>query len=345
MEQFSTLETFLAPQGNSNHQPQSSPYQASRKRELGDDDSQYESDPCELMLPENSDGGGGQSTAWLVKLPPYLTKHWKELLEFDDNEEIVLGTIRVNTPKAPNDKPEMRLRLNPSLKASRNIPQDYSLESRGKPHNIYCWTEEEEKVVPNKQAGPPMPIAFIERSRKRHRDSGTPGEPKETTFRRPPKANKTSFVTKFRDDLVATPVRMEGTPTLCARPEAVKKQLRYSVITPVNAQMNLLRPGTVGELPNRKGKELLFTAAAPAYKAYRMSKNDLISSLYELFESREYWYLKEFREKLSQPESYLKQVLKEIATYNQDGPMAGSWVLNSDSKEALEWMKAQKNGN
>lgn len=76
-----------------------------------------------------------------------------------------------------------------------------------------------------------------------------------------------------------------------------------------------------------------------------MSKNDLISSLYELFESREYWCLKEFREKLSQPESYLKQVLKEIATYNPDGPMTGTWVLNSDSKEALKWMKAQKGGN
>ncbi|PUU74872.1 hypothetical protein B9Z19DRAFT_1132400 [Tuber borchii] len=214
MEQFSTLETFLAPQGNSNHHPQSSPYRASRKRELGDDDSQYESDPFELRLPENSDGGGGA---------------------------------------------------------------------------VYCLA------------------TFIERSRKRHRDSETPGEPKETTFRRPLKANKTSFVTKFRDDLVATPVRMEGTPTIYARPEAFKKEPRYSVITAVNAQMNLLRPGTVGELPSRKGKELLD-------KAYRMSKNDLISSLYELFESREYWYLKEFREKLSQLECYLKQVLKEIAT-------------------------------
>ena len=63
---------------------------------------------------------------------------------------------------------------------------------------------------------------------------------------------------------MAAPVRMEGAPTLYARPEAVKKELRYSPITPINAQMNLLRPGTIGELPNRKGKELLFTAAAPA---------------------------------------------------------------------------------
>lgn len=215
MEQFSTLETFLAPQGNSNHPPQSSPYRASRKREWGDDDSQYESDPFELRLPENSGSGGVQSTAWLVKLPPYLTNHWKELLESDDNEEIVLGAIRVKIPKAPDDvswllyrielnqpkwapdtsyyqKQEMKLRLNPSLKSSQNIPQDYSLESRGKPHNIYCWTEKE-KVVLNEQTGPPMPIAFIERSRKRHRDSEAPGEPKETTFRRPPKGNNKHF--------------------------------------------------------------------------------------------------------------------------------------------------------
>jgi len=75
-----------------------------------------------------------------------------------------------------------------------------------------------------------------------------------------------------------------------------------------------------------------------------MDRDALISRLYELFEMKEHWSLKEFREKLSQPESYLRQVLKEIATYNLDGPMAGTWVMNSDSKEGLNWMKAQKGG-
>jgi len=70
--------------------------------EWEDDDTQYESDPFELRLPENPIDGK-QSTAWLVKLPPYLTKHWKELLELDDNEEILLGAIRVRVPKAPSD--------------------------------------------------------------------------------------------------------------------------------------------------------------------------------------------------------------------------------------------------
>jgi len=168
--------------------------------------------------------------------------------------------------------------LNPTLKSSQNLPQDYHLESRGEPRNVYCWAEKE-KDAPNKQAGPPIPVAFIKGSRKRYRDPGTAGESKETSFRRPLKgnnkhfcmtthlltsrtANKTSFVAKFQEDLLATPIRMEGAPILHARPEAVKKELGYNVMTSINAQMNLLRPGTVGEFTNGKGKELSFTAAA-----------------------------------------------------------------------------------
>jgi len=76
-----------------------------------------------------------------------------------------------------------------------------------------------------------------------------------------------------------------------------------------------------------------------------MDKNILISSLYDLFERKEHWSLKELRDKISQPEVYLRQVLGEIAEYNLEGPMAGAWVLNSDSRKALEWMKEQKSGN
>jgi len=103
MDRFYLPIAPLAPQGNSNHQPQSPPCGVPTKREWEDDDTQYESDPFELRLPENPKDGKQQSTAWLVKLPPYLTNHWKELVDFDDNEEIVLGALRVKVPKAPGD--------------------------------------------------------------------------------------------------------------------------------------------------------------------------------------------------------------------------------------------------
>ncbi|KAG0130944.1 transcription initiation factor IIF, beta subunit-domain-containing protein [Tuber indicum] len=348
MEQSSTPRDLLSPHGSSDHLSQLPSHRKSTKRKWEDDDLQYESDPSELKFSRNA-SDSKLSPAWLVKLPPYLTNHWKELLDFDDNEEIVIGTIKVKVPKAPDD--------------------DYNLESRGKPHNMYCWAEEE-KDVPKKQTGPPIPISFIKGYSKGHRGSESARESKEATFRRPakgnskhlsddwpyllkasPTANKTSLVAKFQDELLVTPIRAEGAPTLHARPQAIKKEPGY--MTPVNVQMNLLRPGTVGDFPNRKEKELSFTAAAPALqkptlgrdpkdKAYRMNKDVLISSLYELFEAKEHWYSKEFREELFQPEAYLRQVLREIAIYNQNGPMAGTWELNSNSKEALKWMKAQK---
>ncbi|RPB02390.1 hypothetical protein L873DRAFT_1802337 [Choiromyces venosus 120613-1] len=351
MEQFSTLEALRVPHGHSNHSSKFPPNRNPAKREWEDDDSEYESDPSELRFPENSNPNE-ECTAWMVKLPPCLAGRWKEVSDLnDDDEEILLGTIRVKIPKASNDKREMRLKLNPSLNANQDIPQEYNLGSRGKPHNIYCWAEEV-KDVPEKQTGPAMPIAFIERSRRSYRGSRAAGEPKETTFRRPSKINKTSFVTKFRDELLATPIRTEGAATVWMGPQAAKKQLGY--ISPTEAQINLLRPGTVGEFSDQKEKELLFTAAVsskpvrgrdPKDRAYRMNKDVLISSLYKLFEMKENWTTKEFREALFQPEDYLKQVLREICVYNQDGPMVGAWTLNSNSKEALEYMKEQKNEN
>src|SRR5207302_1147171 len=88
-------------------------------------------------------------------------------------------------------KQQIQLRLNPNLKSSRNIPQDYHLESRGKPHNMYCWSEKEKNVA-EKQTGPPIPIAFIQKSHKRHYSSKITQESKET-FRRPSKGNNNYF--------------------------------------------------------------------------------------------------------------------------------------------------------
>jgi transcription initiation factor TFIIF subunit beta len=42
----------------------------------------------------------GQRAVWLVKLPQFLAERWKDI---DEDEEIVLGTVRVDT-QAPSDK-------------------------------------------------------------------------------------------------------------------------------------------------------------------------------------------------------------------------------------------------
>ncbi|PWW73585.1 hypothetical protein C7212DRAFT_365709 [Tuber magnatum] len=347
MKQSPTLKASPVQQSNSTNLSQSSD-QKSMKREWQEDDSEYEFDSTELKFPENT--GDSKQAAWLVKLPPYLTNHWKELLDLEDNEELVLGTIRVKVPNVPNDyyqKQEIKLRLNSSLKPSQNIPQDYYLKSHGNPYNMYCWAEEKKNIL-EKQAGSNISTAFIKKSHKRLHLSQAIAELKNPTFQCPSKAvNETSLIAKFQKEFLATPIRGESAPILYAYSEVAKKQLEY--ITSVDTPINLLRPGTVGELPNGKTKELLFTAIAkstsshgPKDKACRMSKDILISSLYKLFEEKEYWFLKEFREKFFQPNHYMKQVLKEIAIYNHDGPMIGTWRLNSNSKEALRLLEEHK---
>lgn len=67
-------------------------------------------------------------------------------------------------------------------------------------------------------------------------------------------------------------------------------------------------------------------------KAARMARSDLLSALFACFKEHEYWSMRGFRERLVQPESYLKQVLEEIAVLNKSGPYNGRWSLKDEWK-------------
>lgn len=65
-------------------------------------------------------------------------------------------------------------------------------------------------------------------------------------------------------------------------------------------------------------------------KAYRISKEELQTKLFEIFEKYEYYPTKFLVEYLCQPELYLKEVLEEIAIYNTHGEFHGNWCLKSE---------------
>ena len=103
---------------------------------------------------------------------------------------------------------------------------------------------------------------------------------------------------------------------------------------------NLLAPGTAG----RTGtlgftnfmKPVKPVRKATDNKAHRMAQGDLQSRLFECFGQHEYWSMKAFREKLQQPEAYLKEVLDGIAVMNKSGPFNGKWSLKPEYKNAVK---------
>lgn len=65
-------------------------------------------------------------------------------------------------------------------------------------------------------------------------------------------------------------------------------------------------------------------------KATRIPRNELLDVLFKLFEEYEYWSLKGLKGRTKQPESYLKEVLDEIADLIKKGPYSMKYSLKPE---------------
>lgn len=70
-------------------------------------------------------------------------------------------------------------------------------------------------------------------------------------------------------------------------------------------------------------------------KAYRISKEELQTKIFALFEKYEYYTIKDLVERLRQPQIYLQEVLEDIGNYNTHGDFFGKWCLRSEYKQAM----------
>ncbi|CAG8624439.1 9577_t:CDS:2, partial [Acaulospora colombiana] len=62
----------------------------------------------------------------------------------------------------------------------------------------------------------------------------------------------------------------------------------------------------------------------------RMAKNDLLDALFHHFRQKTHWSIKELRQKVQQPEVYLREVLNEIAVLERSGPNNGMYRLTEN---------------
>ncbi|KAG2778785.1 hypothetical protein JG687_00009088 [Phytophthora cactorum] len=70
-------------------------------------------------------------------------------------------------------------------------------------------------------------------------------------------------------------------------------------------------------------------------KKIKMSKDELKNLVFHHFEEREYWPLKELNYHCRQPESMLKEVLKEICVYHRKGPNKSCYELKPQYKDGV----------
>ncbi|TMW56969.1 hypothetical protein Poli38472_002894 [Pythium oligandrum] len=69
-------------------------------------------------------------------------------------------------------------------------------------------------------------------------------------------------------------------------------------------------------------------------KKVKMSKDELKNLVFHYFEEREYWPLKELNYHCRQPESFLKEILKDICIYHRKGPNKSCYELKPEYKNS-----------
>ena len=66
-------------------------------------------------------------------------------------------------------------------------------------------------------------------------------------------------------------------------------------------------------------------------KAARIPENELLDQLFRCFSEFQYWSLRALRQRLQQPEAYLRQTLEKIALLNKSGRFANLWSVKPEN--------------
>ena len=65
-------------------------------------------------------------------------------------------------------------------------------------------------------------------------------------------------------------------------------------------------------------------------KYVRLPKNEVMDLIFNLFKRYRAWGLRSIRDELKQPESYLKELLQEIAILQRSGDLVNTYVLKPE---------------
>lgn len=66
-------------------------------------------------------------------------------------------------------------------------------------------------------------------------------------------------------------------------------------------------------------------------KAARMPQNELMDMIFDCFKDYKYWTLASLKQRLRQPEAFLKETLDKVATLTRSGPMTGKYQLKPEA--------------
>ena len=286
-------------------------------------------------------------SVYLTRLPNFLWEAWSKL---DEDQEVQVGTLRIegseNDVKRVGrrvfpsrneraDGDQMSMMLLPDIGKRKNVPKEYNLQITDQHTiNTFIFSEKDLSGFKSRQKDWALNDTPVGRMGRVRKNRGRFPEYRRTI----PK--QTSISGQARTELNCQPVEnAEYQRIMDERTrEAFRNRKQTQLIDGVVAggAGNILNPGALGSNvdftsfinkvgPQRKNKNINKTA--------RMPQNELLDLIYECFKEYTYWPLRSLKERVQQPEAYLRQTLEMVAIMLRSGPHAMQWQLKPESRE------------
>ncbi|GAA97559.1 uncharacterized protein L969DRAFT_100540 [Mixia osmundae IAM 14324] len=267
----------------------------------------------DFSIPAHSQG----SSIWLVKVPNFLLDRWSSITD----ENAVIGNLRISTDsKGPDGEPKMALVLptgvaGPSSRASGDeIPAEYELTMTNKAtKNAYVFAEKvstpQSLVAPNSTDG-------VRAVRRQHQK-----RPREPTY-----IGRVAHECQARPDFESDVYRaiIRKRIEVAEKPKRVVQALNEDMATSnrlasgaLRLKQSLMTPSLVKARPK----------TAADQKLARAPRAEVTDQIMALFSTHEYWSLRNIKERIAQPDAWLKEIMTDVAIMNASGPYAGLYSL------------------
>ncbi|KAI9681197.1 MAG: hypothetical protein M1817_002479 [Caeruleum heppii] len=290
------------------------------------------------------------SGVFLMKVPKWLWENWAKI---GDDEQIELGKIRLEScgrDEHGKEKSKFTMILSPSVKHNKGLPREYDVNvMNDTSNNTFIFSE---KDLPGYRTKDGAKSRFTSHETKGKTPYSLNGAVQQGRIQKWEKGKRsqpyykraipkqTALAAVINHEVTCLPVENEeyqGIMDAMAR-GSLKPKRETKFIEGVGATAgNLLAPGTLGSTGNF-GKFIKTSAPARAkageHKSARIPQNELLDLIYECFGRYSYWPFKALKNKLNQPEAYLKSTLEIVAELVKSGRFALTWTLKPENKVA-----------
>lgn len=280
---------------------------------------------------------------WITKLPRHL---WESLATVDDDQEIEIGTIRV---EGSLDQPQrISLMLNTTQSFLKDTESEFLLEAPTRhsrrikyPGSVFMFSEKNmpgykprgnvwDEAENSDDQGRSLLYEDSIRAEKRKENRGKFVPQKRKTI---PKITALAGCAVGEYDLRparnAEHRRRDEQRTRRQLLGAKDSGLAISRHDPKTQHATLL---SASERANITKQAQLRRQRQKDNRAARMEEGDIVRAILQLFGQHRYWGLRDLKARLNQPEAWVKENLDKIAIMHRAGDFNGRWELKDEYK-------------